>query len=155
MFEVWSFDGERVILMVNEMSDAIVKVARGLWKSFPMILGTILLVSLISVLVPGSFYVSVFSKNVFLDSLIGSLIGSISAGSPITSYIFGGEMLSQGVGLIAVTAFLVSWVTVGIIQLPAESAILGKRFALLRNFTAFVLAIVVAIITVLILGVMI
>ena len=155
MFEVWSFDGERVILMVNEMSDAIVKVARGLWKSFPMILGTILLVSLISVLVPGSFYVSVFSKNVFLDSLIGSLIGSISAGSPITSYIFGGEMLSQGVGLIAVTAFLVSWVTVGIIQLPAESAILGKRFALLRNFTAFVLAIVVAIITVLILGVMV
>jgi len=155
MFEVWSFDGERVILMVNEMSDAIVKVARGLWKSFPMILGTILLVSLISVLVPGSFYVSVFSKNVFLDSLIGSLIGSISAGSPITSYIFGGEMLSQGVGLIAVTAFLVSWVTVGVIQLPAESAILGKRFALLRNFTAFVLAIVVAIITVLILGVMV
>ena len=155
MFEVWSFDGEGVILMVNEMSDAIVKVARGLWKSFPMILGTILLVSLISVLVPGSFYVSVFSKNVFLDSLIGSLIGSISAGSPITSYIFGGEMLSQGVGLIAVTAFLVSWVTVGVIQLPAESAILGKRFALLRNFTAFVLAIVVAIITVLILGVMV
>ena len=155
MFEVWSFDGERIILMVNEMSDAIVKAARGLWKSFPMILGTILLVSLISVLVPGSFYVSVFSKNVFLDSLIGSLIGSISAGSPITSYIFGGEMLSQGVGLIAVTAFLVSWVTVGIIQLPAESAILGKRFALLRNFMAFILAIVVAIITVLILGVMI
>ncbi len=155
MFEVWSFDGERVILMVNEMSDAIVKAVRGLWKSFPMILGTILLVSLISVLVPSSFYVSVFSKNVFLDSLIGSLIGSISAGSPITSYIFGGEMLSQGVGLIAVTAFLVSWVTVGVIQLPAESAILGKRFALLRNFTAFVLAIVVAIITVLILGVMV
>jgi len=155
MFEVWSFDGEGVILMVNEMSDAIVKAVRGLWKSFPMILGTILLVSLISVLVPSSFYVSVFSKNVFLDSLIGSLIGSISAGSPITSYIFGGEMLSQGVGLIAVTAFLVSWVTVGVIQLPAESAILGKRFALLRNFTAFVLAIVVAIITVLILGVMV
>jgi len=155
MFEVWSFDGERVILMVNEMSDAIVKAVRGLWKSFPMILGTILLVSLISVLVPSSFYVSVFSKNVFLDSLIGSLIGSISAGSPITSYIFGGEMLSQGVGLIAVTAFLVSWVTVGIIQLPAESAILGKRFALLRNFMAFILAIVVAIITVLILGVMV
>ena len=155
MFEVWSFDGEGIILMVNEMSDAIVKAVRGLWKSFPMILGTILLVSLISVLVPSSFYVSVFSKNVFLDSLIGSLIGSISAGSPITSYIFGGEMLSQGVGLIAVTAFLVSWVTVGIIQLPAESAILGKRFALLRNFMAFILAIVVAIITVLILGVMI
>jgi len=137
------------------MKQSTFKAAKGLWVAFPMILGTILLISLISVLVPKSFYISVFSQNSFLDSLIGSLIGSISAGNPITSYIFGGEMLGQGVGLIAVTAFLVAWVTVGIIQLPAESAILGKRFALFRNFTAFILAIVVAIITVLILGVMI
>ena len=120
-----------------------------------MIFGTVLLISLISVLISKSFYMAVFSKNVFLDSVVGSLVGSISAGNPITSYIFGGEMLIQGVGLIAVTAFLVAWVTVGIIQLPAESAILGKRFALLRNITAFVLAIVVAILTVLILGVVI
>ena len=119
-----------------------------------MILGTILLISLISALVPKSFYISVFSKNSLLDSFVGSSIGSISAGNPITSYIFGGEMLNQGVGLIAVTAFTVSWVTVGLIQFPAESAILGKKFALLRNLTAFIFSIVVAIITVLILGVM-
>jgi len=134
---------------------SVFRAAKGLWVAFPMILGTILLISFISVMVSKSFYISIFSKNIFLDSLIGSLIGSISAGNPITSYIFGGEMLGHGVGLIAVTAFLVAWVTVGIVQLPAESAILGKKFALLRNFTAFVLAIVVAIITVLILGVVV
>jgi uncharacterized membrane protein YraQ (UPF0718 family) len=50
----------------------------------------------------------------------------------------------------AVTAFLVAWVTVGIIQLPAESSILGMKFALLRNISAFVLAIVVSIVTILI-----
>lgn len=117
-----------------------------------MILGTILLISLISTLIPESAYVKVFSKNALIDSFIGSLVGSISAGNPITSYIFGGELLSQGINLVAVTAFLVSWVTVGTIQLPAESAILGKRFAILRNISAFVLAILVAIITVGILG---
>ena len=132
---------------------SVVKAFKGLWNSFPMILGTILLISLISVIIPKSFYTTLFSKNPFFDSLIGSLIGSISAGNPLTSYIFGGEMLSQGVSLVAVTAFIVAWVTVGIIQLPAESTILGKRFALLRNFTSLILAIVVAIITVLILGV--
>lgn len=63
-------------------------------------------------------------------------------------------MLNQGVGLIAVTAFIVSWVTVGIIQLPAESVILGKKFAILRNISAFILSIIVAILTVLILGVL-
>ena len=129
------------------------KAAKGLWMALPMILGTVLLISLISAIIPKSFYTTVFSKNSFIDSFIGSLVGSISAGNPITSYIFGGEMLSQGVGLIAVTAFIVSWVTVGLIQFPAESAILGKRFALLRNLTAFIFSIIVAIITVLILGV--
>ena len=134
----------------RSLKNSIFKAGKGLWKAFPMILGTILLVSLISTLIPKSFYTSVFSKNVFLDSLIGSLVGSISAGTPITSYIFGGELLSQGVSLVVVTAFLVSWVTVGIIQIPAESTLLGKRFAFIRNITAFVLAIIVAIITVLI-----
>jgi len=135
------------------MKEAIKKAGKGLWKSSPMILGTILLISLISTLIPKSFYTTVFSKSLFLDPIIGSLIGSISAGSPITSYIFGGEILNQGVSLLAVTAFLVAWVTVGLIQLPAESAILGKKFALLRNITSFILAIIVAIITILILGV--
>ena len=133
------------------ITEAVLKAVKGLWKAFPIIFGTILLVSLISVLIPKSFYTMIFSKNMFLDSVIGSLVGSISVGSPITSYIFGGELLNQGISLIAVTAFLVAWVSVGIIQLPAESAILGKKFALLRNFTAFILAILVAIITVFIL----
>ena len=135
------------------MKQAIIKAAKALWKSVPMILGTVLLVSLISSLIPNSFYANIFSKNILMDSFIGSLVGSISAGNPITSYILGGEMLKQGISLIAVTAFLVAWVTVGIIQLPAESSTLGKKFALLRNLSSFVLAIIVAIITVLILGV--
>ena len=134
------------------MKKASIKAAKGLWNAFPMILSTILLVSLISAAIPKSFYTSIFTNNIFLNSLIGSTIGSISAGSPITSYILGGELLTQGVGLITITAFIVAWVTVGIIQLPAEATSLGKKFAIIRNVTAFILAILVAIATVLILG---
>jgi len=137
---------------IINMKESMVRAGKSIWKSFPLIFGTILLISLISVLIPRSFYMTVFSKNIFTDSIMGSLVGSVSAGNPITSYIFGGELFAQGVSLLAVTSFLVAWVTVGLIQLPAESAILGKRFALLRNITAFVLAIVAAIVTVLILG---
>lgn len=133
---------------MKEMKQSAIKAVRALWKTIPMILGTVLLVSLISVLIPKSFYISVFSKNLIFDSFVGALVGSVSAGTPITSYVFGGEMLIQGVSLIAVTAFLVSWVTVGLLQLPAESAILGKRFAIVRNLSAFILSIVVAMITV-------
>ena len=137
----------------NNLREAIFKAGKGLWNTFPLILGTILLVSLIITLIPKSFYVSIFRDNLIIDSFIGSLVGSISAGNPITSYIMGGELLEQGIGLIAVTAFLVSWVTVGFIQLPAESYMLGKRFAILRNLSSFVFAIIVAILTFLILNI--
>ena len=133
------------------IEQAIVKTARMMWKVSPLILGTILFVSLIVTLIPNSFYIKIFQGNTFLDPLIGSTIGSISAGNPVVSYIIGGELLKQNVSLIAVIAFIVAWVTVGIVQLPAESMILGKRFAFLRNLTAFILAIIVAILTVIIL----
>lgn len=135
------------------IKEAIIKAGRMLWKVFPLILGTILFVSLIVTLTPKSFYLTIFQNNIFADPFIGSFIGSVSAGNPLISYIIGGELLKQGVSLIAVTAFIVAWVTVGFVQLPAESMILGKRFAFLRNLFSFILAIVVAIITVIILGV--
>jgi len=132
----------------QRFKQSIKKASLSLWGIFPIILGVVLLVSLANVVIPKSFYFVLFSKVPLLDSLIGSMLGSVFAGSPITSYLLGGELLNQGISLIAVTAFIVAWVTVGIIQLPAESLILGKKFAIVRNFTAFIFAIFVAIITV-------
>jgi len=54
------------------------------------------------------------------------------------------DPIGGGVGLIAVTALLVSWVTVGIVQLPAESLMLGGRFAVYRNLVCFGIAVIVA-----------
>ena len=96
----------------------------------------------------------IFQKNAVLDSVLGSIFGSIHAGNPVTSYILGGEFLKEGVSLVAVTAFLVAWVTVGFVQLPAEAMILGKKFALVRNISSFILAIIVAIITTFIMSVL-
>ena len=131
----------------TKLEQAVKRAARSLWRSFPILIGIILLVSLANTLIPKSYYAVLFSKIPIFDSLIGSLAGSILAGNPITSYIIGGELLEQGIGLIAVTAFIVAWVSVGIIQLPAESFLLGKKFAITRNIVAFLSAIVVALIT--------
>ena len=60
------------------------------------------------------------------------------------SYVLGGELLDQGVSLMAVTALLVSWVTVGSIQLPAEIQTFGVRFSLLRNGISFLFALIIA-----------
>lgn len=130
---------------LQELAVSAEKAGRSLWISAPVILGAVLLLSLASSFIPSSAYSSVFSGIPILDALIGSAIGSILAGNPTTSYIIGGELVDAGVSTIAVTAFLISWVTVGIIQLPAESILLGKRFAISRNISAFLFSIIVAI----------
>ncbi len=138
---------------MENLKKAIIKTSKALWGMLPIILGTILLVSLANTLIPVSLYTKIFGTSNLLDSFIGAISGSVLFGNPIESYIIGGELLKQGVSLIAVTAFILSWVTVGMIQLPAEASILGKKFAVLRNATAFILAIISAIITILIVNI--
>ena len=123
------------------MKKALIKTFKNLSNSIPLIIGMMLLVSFITIIIPQSFYIGLFQKGIFINSLTGASLGSISVGNPVISYVLGGELLSQGVSLIAVTAFLISWVTVGLIQIPAESIALGKKFTILRNISAFILSI--------------
>jgi len=132
--------------------EAIWKAAKALWAAIPMILGILMLISLFNILVPVSSYRLLFRGTV-LDPVIGALLGSVVAGNPVTSYIISGDLLKQGITLITVTAFLIAWVTVGVVQLPAEIEFLGKKFALTRNLSAFLLSIIVAILTVVIMSV--
>ncbi|MBW3006415.1 permease, partial [Candidatus Woesearchaeota archaeon] len=120
------------------LKEAVFKSAKALWQALPILAGVLLLVSLANTLIPKQAYAYLFFKNSLLDSFIGSAVGSVLAGSPITSYIIGGELLAQGISMTAVTAFIVAWVTVGIVQLPAEAMLLGKKFAITRNICAFV-----------------
>jgi len=140
--------------MNNRLKVSIKKSARALFNSLPVLAGVILVIGLANTLIPKSLYIKIFTKNIFLDSIIGSGLGSILAGNPITSYVLGGELLKQGISLVAVTAFIVAWVTVGLVQLPAESLLLGKKFAILRNVLSFIFSIIVAIITILLLGIL-
>ncbi len=120
------------------------------WKAFrsviPIILSVLMVVALIQAVVPSESYKKLFSGNVLLDPLIAAIFGGLSLGNPIVSYVIGAGLLANGVGLVAVTAFIVSWVTVGVIQLPAEVFYFGKRFAIVRSATSFISAIAIGII---------
>lgn len=138
--------------MNQDLKKAIFKSWNAIRRMLPILVAIILLIGLVNALIPKKAFTYLFSKNVFLDSFIGGALGSIMAGNPVTSYILGGEFLEQGVSLIAVTAFIVAWVTVGVVQLPAESMLLGKKFAISRNALSFVFSIIVALVTVFVLG---
>ncbi len=113
----------------------------------PLLLGVIGLVGIFQVLVTPEFLASLFRGNILLDTLIGTLSGAISAGNPIVSYLIGGELVDQGISLFAVSAFIISWVTLGFIQLPAEVEIFGGQFTLYRNILAFIFTMFIAVAT--------
>ena len=114
----------------------------------PIVVGMLLLTSLAINSFPDQISTGIFGLNDFVDSFLGASFGSVAAGHPLASYVLGGELLATGVSMFAVTALIVSWVTVGIVQLPAEALVLGKRFAIYRNLLCFLFAIAISLLTV-------
>jgi uncharacterized membrane protein YraQ (UPF0718 family) len=97
---------------------------------------------------------SVFNGNAIYDMFVGTVVGGISVGQPFVSYILGGELLKEGVSLYAVSAFILAWVTLGVVQLPLEWSLFGGRFTLVRNILAFLFAFVISFLTVMTLEVL-
>ncbi|MDY0189218.1 MAG: permease [Desulfuromonas sp.] len=118
----------------------------------PMLLGIIALVGLFQTIVTPRMLASIFQGNAFIDTLIGTLSGAAALGTPVISYLLGGELLAQGVSMYAVSAFMLAWVTLGFTQLPIEIEALGSRFTLQRNLLAFFFTMAVAVLTTITVG---
>ena len=136
------------MLTENHLTDSFKKTIRTFINVVPIIVSMLLLTSLLITVFPELISAGLFGNGDIIDTLLGASIGSIAAGHPLASYLLGGELLSGGVSLLAVTALIITWVTVGIVQLPAEAMLLGARFAVYRNIISFLAAIAIAFLTV-------
>jgi len=123
---------------------AFISSGKNLFNAIPMIAGILLLFGYVQIFLAPDAMAKLFSGNIITDALVSAVTGSIITGNPINSYIIGGELLKQNVSFFAVTIFITAWVTVGVVQLPAEIDFLGKKFAVLRNLTSLLLAIAVS-----------
>jgi len=132
----------------NHLRASLKKSAWTFINVLPIIIGMLLATSLVVTLFPEQITAGLFGNGDMVDSLLAATIGSIAAGHPLASYLLGGELLGGGVSLMAVTSLLVTWVTVGIVQLPAEALMLGTRFAIYRNIISFIAAIAISFLTV-------
>ncbi|MGD9402910.1 MAG: hypothetical protein PVF95_11650 [bacterium] len=132
---------------------ALRRAARQMKAMTPILLGVILLVGLFKTFVSEAWISTVFTGRSILDASFGAALGSVLAGNPVNSYVIGKGLLDVGVELAAVTAFILTWVTVGLVQIPAEIAALGARFTLIRTIVAFILSIPVACLTAWLVGV--
>ena len=136
--------------MANKtMIRSIIQSVKSFGNIMPMLVGVVLLMGLFETYVTEDMLKSIFSGNTLSDTFIGTFVGGVSVGNPVVSYILGGELLSNGISLYAVTAFILSWVTLGVIQLPLEWQLFGRRFTVVRNLLSVIAAFAVTFLTVL------
>ena len=138
----------------HKIMESAEKTVRGFWNSIPILVSIILLISLAEEIVDTETLASYIGDGQIISPVIGATIGSVFAGNPITSYVIAGELKDEGVSLVAITAFILCWVTVGVVQFPAEAILLGRKFAVIRNMIAFVFSLLIAFAVAIIMGIL-
>lgn len=127
-----------------KLLQSMAKSAKGFALMSPMLLGVIFAIALFDTLISDAMLRALFTGEVLRDMGLAIVAGSVSIGQPVASYIIGGELLHSGVSLYAVAAFIVAWVTVGLVQLPLELSLFGSRFTWRRNLLSLLFACAVA-----------
>jgi uncharacterized membrane protein YraQ (UPF0718 family) len=130
------------------MKASLKKALFSLISVLPMIVAVVLLVGLFQTYVTPDSFSFLFGKSDILDTLAGTFIGAIALGHGMMSYVIGEGFLQQGISHYGVAAFLLSWVTLGFIQLPAEASVFGVRFTIYRNILTLLSTILVTYFTV-------
>jgi predicted Fe-Mo cluster-binding NifX family protein len=137
---------------IPPLRPAFQKAARQFISILPFLTGVVLLVGLFRGFVSRELLMTIFSGHVIQDTLWGACLGSIFTGNPANSYVVGETLLNMGASLFGAAALMMTWVNVGVLQLPAEISALGARFAIVRLVAAFLMAIFVSILTVVLTG---
>lgn len=132
------------MILSTRFKEAVVSAFKTLLNIAPMLLAVIGLVGLFDTLVTPEMLHSLFIGNALYDALMGTFVGGVSVGQPFLSYIIGGELLKEGISYYAVTAFILAWVTLGLVQLPLEWSLFGGRFTIVRNLLSLLFALVIA-----------
>jgi uncharacterized membrane protein YraQ (UPF0718 family) len=83
------------------------------------------------------------TENHMLSLLYGGLAGAVAIGPPVASFPIAGSLIDTGAWPPAAAAFIVSWVSVGVLSMPIEANVFGWRFTLWRNVLMFLAALLI------------
>lgn len=119
------------------------------WKSFENILPQFLSVLVIigcalAVLTPGTIGRLLGRGSGLTGIAISLAIGSITLIPGFVAFPLAAALIRSGAGTAQIAAFVSSLMMVGIVTLPMESTVFGKKAAVLRNALALVFSFLVA-----------
>jgi uncharacterized membrane protein YraQ (UPF0718 family) len=120
-------------------------IARGSFiKILPLLFAVFLLIGLFQVFLPAELIEHWLGETSGLVSLlIAAAAGAIAIGPPVAAFPLAGSLLEGGAWPPAIAAFIVSWISVGLITLPFEASVFGVRFAVTRNMLVFLSAMLI------------
>ena len=118
----------------------------------PMLIAVMGLVGLMQVYLTPDILSNFFGHGPLVDTLVGTLAGAISMGQGVISYVVAEGLMEQGVSNYALSAFILAWITLGFVQLPAEASVFGLKFTFYRNVLTLIFTIIIAYATVLTIG---
>ena len=121
------------------------------WKSFENILPQLLTVMIIigfalAVLSPQTISKVIGSESGMFGVIVAALIGSITLIPGFVAFPLAAALLENGAGYMQITAFVSTLMMVGVITIPMETNVLGKKLTMTRNIAAFVFSIVAALV---------
>lgn len=118
--------------------------ARSLRKLIPLLIAVFGMVGLFQVfLSPAQVEQALGASNGWMSLFLGASLGAVSIGPPLAAYPLAGSMLDARAWPPAVAAFVITWISIGVITLPFEASVFSIRYALLRNGIGFVVAMLV------------
>lgn len=152
MFNLILFVLTGVLLIVSYMKNPqkTKKALKIAWKSFvrilPMMLTIIGLIGLMLTFISPETIKFVFSNQHWWSTSLAALLGSIMLMPAFIAFPLAASLLREGAGLMPIAAFVTTLTMVGIVSVPMEISIFGKRYTFLRNVLSFVAAIIIALI---------
>ena len=109
-----------------------------LLQMLPLLIFAIIIAGMIQQLIPQELISSwVGAESGFRGLLIGSVLGGLMPGGPMTSLPIAAGMLRLGASIGTMVAFLTGWSLLAITRLPLEIGLMGWKFALIRLACVF------------------
>ena len=119
------------------------------WKAFenilPQFLSVLLIIGLaLAFLTPETISVLIGTGSGVLGMLAAALVGSITLIPGFVAFPLAAALLKNGAGYMQIAAFVSTLMMVGIVTIPVEMKVFGKKVTILRNAAAFAFSIIAA-----------
>jgi len=125
-----------------------IKIAfKSLLKMLPIVLIIVILIGLLLGLAPPETISKFIGEQSGWEGfLLIAILGTVAHIPSLLAFPIAASLLDSGAALTSVAVFITTLTMIGIVTLPLEIQLLGKKFALLRNGLSFIIAILIALI---------